>query len=471
MFDFLKKTAQVLLNNPQDPMESFRRNCGFVCDTVKSGADDDYRLREALDAIARALQSEVHSGSCNFLDYLTENGIMEKVADLITSNIRQSHAQLLVLFFAQFFSRELHHYLHQMTVHTAITKVISKLVMLNWKCEKEVRFFVRQLYTRIAEDPITFELLAERKDADRTFPIIGFLVETCTSMKPSGTLARDFIEKMFFQETEMAKSYGLFVKQALYPVLRKLFMDVSQFVETIDFGGSSVIVVLEWCDRLFQFGQDFDIGQVYKELDQSLTAKKKLQAMAFWLDHLVRSEKIRAATLAFCISDKLVQQIVDACESSREDLNCAAFDLLLLLLNFESARAVLLPPFCSESVDVITALPESWQASAERPFEKFSKDIVQLNSDRPCGANAQLYSALLGIYRRYGSLGTHTCFQLTKTLSLFYAWAPDLINQELHDATRMAMSALRDVESQEARNLISFVRSAHTKFISALKNC
>lgn len=468
MFDFLKKTAQVLLNNPQDPIEAFKNNCTLAISILKSGTDDEYTLRESLDAISRDLQTEMQTGSCNFLDYLTENNIMERMADLIAANIKAPHAQAVVVFFTRFFSRDLCHYLHQMTVHKALTKIISKLVVLNWKCERETSLFIRQLYTRIAEDPITFELL---QDGDQKFPLIQFLADTCTLVKPSGRLARDFIEKMFFQETKIANTYGTLMRDALYPVLQRLFVDISKLTETIDFSGSSIIGILEWCDRLFQFRQDFDVGSVYGQVDASLSLNKKLHAMAFWLDHLVRSEKIRTATLSFCITEKFVDELASACESEREELNLAALRLLLLLLNFQSARAVLLPPRCNASVDVITALPESWRASAERPYERITSDVVDIAGDRPEGRNGRLYAGILGIYSRYGSLERGTCLEVTRTLSLFYAWAPDLINQELHDATRFAMSAVKNVESEEGRNLISFVRAVHMKFVAAVKDC
>ncbi len=468
----IKKTAQGLLKdiNPQtDSLEEFQKCCKSVLLILRSGSSNEsHGLKENLDRIIKDLREKSSQNSLKFLDYLTEADIMEKMADCISLNLRQRHAELMITFFTEFLTPEMSQYIHHMAVHKAITKVIASLDLLNWKCPRQVACFVRHIYTKLAAEPVTFELLMQQEEGKNKSPIIEFLALGCTCVDSTGRYAREFIEKMFFQENDFQRRYGSEMREALYPVLLKLFVEISGFAQTIDFKGSIIGTTVEWCDRLFQFNQDFEIEKVYEEIVKGLSLQKKLRAMAFWLDHIVRSDKMRTRTLNFCIQPRLLDAIGEACESHQEDTYLSAFDLLLLLLNFDSARRVLLPPYSLESIDIMNAVPKEWQVTSN-PHESISKDIVKVKCDRPTSSNIRIYGALIEIYRKFGSATADSNSQLTKIISLFYAWAPDLINMELLEATKEAYSTLENVGSENAKVLLSFVRDVHNKFISAPK--
>lgn len=453
------KKARELVVGEEDRKNGFARNC----DTVLGIVTPLPAFERSMRLIISDLQAEASDNDSDCLDYLVENEVARKIADKISPTIKSEYLDAILRFFAYFVTPEYSQHLCQIAIHSAVAVVMSQMEFLDRKCPRDARPFVTSLCERVESNPIIIELLFCGSGAEKTLPLLDYLASAVVSTSESGTFARDFIQRVFFAKTTISRQYGSYLRTRLYPILVSLLFSIAGYCQTIQFEGS-VTKILNWCERLFLFDDDFPIEKVFERLACDSSPSERFSAMSFFLSRFVGSETIRLKAITSCIQNRFVDLLVESFASPDECLVRSAMSMVLLLLNFECGRIVLLPPFCETMIDVMYLVPASW-FERESWWRPVSDSVVCARKGREGGQSGSLYMALLRILARFGELEQLTCEAFVKLMTVWFAMAPDLMNRELADALVEA------VTGGEVRRvmIIRFVKDMHEKFVAAAK--
>lgn len=436
MFGKINKFARSLLTQV-NPVTEFQHSCSNVLRIMRSGTIEEIpTFVKSLNHIIVALQKERQEQDCRYLNFVTENQILRKIADGITDNLKSEHVKPLLTFWLEFLSPSLINLLHQVAVHSALAAVLCKLDFLNRKCESETLEFVENLWRKMEEDPIQFELLAVQKGDGRCFPILDYFVATAFSTSTNGRVCRSIIEKLMMRQTELGRLYSHYLKQKLFPRFTELLISVSGYAQTVAFRGI-MTAFMEWFDNIITYTPDFDIGNIFSFVETKLSPYKRLLAMAFFVSTF-HSETVHKAAVQFCVTEKMMSEIVESCRSDHDDLVRAAIALISQLIKCKEIAAEILPPKCDKGAHILSIIPVEWLMesegdAAQAAYSRSAAILREVYGDdgRMDGKNSQIYDALLFILSRFSVLSLPTCLALTRVISLFHTVAPDLINEDL----------------------------------------
>ena len=149
MFGKINKFARSLLTQV-NPLTEFQHSCANVLRILRSGTIEEIpTFVKSLNHIIVALQKERQEQDCRYLNYVTENQILQKIADGITDNLKSEHVKPLLTFWLEFLSPGMINLLHQVAVHSALAADLCRLDFLNRKCESETLEFVENLWRKM----------------------------------------------------------------------------------------------------------------------------------------------------------------------------------------------------------------------------------------------------------------------------------------------------------------------------------
>ena len=471
MQGFLKKVKGYIKFPQTTPLEAFKNSCARVTSILESGAIDERRnLEKSLAHITSALEPEPHDSN-EFANYFIEEGVMEQICSRITPESKSELMHPLLSFFIRFLGASLNDYLNCVRIHDAYSSFLLKLEFFDRKCPDQTRQFLRDLWERTEEDPVRFQLLAIQSAEGLSYPILDYLTACCVSPLKNGSLARTLILK-FFKNRSLRNDCGGYLEGKLWQVLKELLVTISGYAETIDFDGT-MMRVLQWCGEAFEAAGNFPLEDVYMTIGKTLPPHRQLFAYSMFLSAIPDGD-IRLRTGIYAIQKTVTETIEHALGSEKEMVIRSALSLLTQLIINDSTRVAVLPAVSAQSQDVVAAVPSLWG------MEPCTKDPVTLDAPRGNGANEKIYLLVLRHLERFQWLSLNMCRRITEFLVLLFAFAPDLINEELTRAFRVAVEPYATTELPDtdidasvdsavvrAKILRDFARETHATFVAS----
>ena len=469
MRGFLDKVKETLKIPPSDPRVKFRNACDKVLSILLSGAvDERANLERALVSVADWLGQKPYQTN-EFAEYFIENDIMEQICARISPDTKSELIHPLLNFLVKFLGPTLSEYLTCVRVHDAFAGIIRRLELFDRKCPEETRQFLRDLWDRVEEDPVRFQLLAVHLDTGLGYPVLDYFVSACSLPSKSGSLVRSLILK-FFGNPDLRKDCGGYLEQKLWPILKDLLITVSSYPETIDFDGT-MMQTLRWCGEVCNVSQ-FKVEEVYDAIKTNRPLHKRLASYALFLVAFPDGSG-RQRTVAYATQEPVLTDLETALAEENEVVMKCGLALLRQLAVCDEARKMVLPPKSKDSVDILTVEPELWGGSEDVPV------VGVVKSEREDGVNRKVFGLVLRQLGRFEMLSLGMCVEITDFLLLLLAFAPDLMNKELVMSFEKAVKNyvnVRPVESMpcpivdekpvRAKILADFAKEIHATFVS-----
>lgn len=458
MRNLFNKVGELLAPQPPNELDEFKKDCNTTINVLKSRAvDETTKLKAALSSIGTALLLEINRGNYIRFDYFVQEQILSKIADAVTSELPSEHLEPVLNFFLFFINTNLNSQIAQVSIHSPITKILSKLESLDHKCPKETRDFAIDVWSTCCKKPILLDIMSIQKGNSVSFPLLDFFCSASMTLTEIGLKSRDFLLVLFNKDPNaqdpMPDSFGKYVCQHLYPQLIDFLQAVSGYVSTIQFNGT-MTSTMQWIDNLFLVAGGFQMQNVINSFSNLPTFKKHLAA-SFFLSFFTSSD-VKVPVLKYATSQSHINDIILCLNSENAKDQKSAILLLKTLLTIPDSFPFIFPPVCDSPADILSFIPPQWlvQSEGTSSTDAYITDATNRISSlgpRPdrseINSNNNIFPTLLSMFRRFSSLTVHVDLELTKLLSMFMALAPDLINTDFAEAFKSVVSNYNDVES------------------------
>lgn len=459
MRNFINKVGEFLNQQPPNELDEFKKDCTKTINILQSRAvDETSKLKSALTNISSGLLQEINKGNYVRFDYFVQEQILSKIANAINSELPSEHLEPVLKFFLSFINTNLNSQVAQVSIHSPITKVLSKLESLDHKCPKETRDFAVEVWATCCKKPILLDIMSIQKGDVITFPLLDFFCSASMTLTEIGLKSRDFLLYLFCkdentQKNVMPESFGKYVCQHLYPQIVEFLQSVSGYVSTIQFNGS-MTSTMQWLDNLFLVAGGFPMQNVIDSFSTFPMFKRNLAA-SFYLSFFT-SNDVKNPVLEYAISQSNINDIISCLNSDNVKDQKSSILLLKTLISIPDSFPSIFPPVSSGPADILSLIPPQWLLKSEGTsstdaYVTDATNRICSNGPRPKiddenGSGTIIFSTLLSMFRRFSSLTVHVDLELTKLLSTYIAIAPDLINTEFADAFKTVISNYSDVE-------------------------
>ncbi|OHS99128.1 hypothetical protein TRFO_34535 [Tritrichomonas foetus] len=515
MWKVLNKVGELLTSQQPNELEEFKKSCQTAIEIIQSRAvDETSKLKAALSLIISSLLQESNEVDFVCFDYFVEQSILAKIANHVTSDLPSEHLEPVLDFFLRFINTELSAQLAQVSVHTPITNILSKLESLDHKCPKETREFASNIWETCKRRPILLEMMAVTKSKERTFPLLDFFCAASFTLTEIGLKSREIILFLFNKPENsepMPEHFGKYVCSKLFPQFVEFLQAVSSYVSTIQFGGSMTSTI-QWIDQLLMVTNvSFPIEQIYQVFSELPPFKRNL-ATSFYLSFF-SSHEIVKYSIDYAISH--LDDIIVCLSSDNNQDNNSALTLIKIMLTFPATFPYLIPPVSEHPADILSLVPLQWllqcegssgteayvtdsiqridvlgirrkpenESNQNSSHDNIKNDQVKVSDNNGASGNSDIFIKLLTVFKRFDTLSIHIALLLTQVLAYYFAIAPDLINTDLADAFKAAVNKYSDVEafsltfnentndSPELRAAIlsEFAKEIHGTFIASEK--
>lgn len=487
-----------LLKQPPDEVDEFKKDCTRTIDILQSRAvDETSKLKLALTNISRGLLLEINKGNYIRFDYFVQEQILSKIANEINSELPSEHLEPVLKFFLSFINTNLNSQIAQVSIHSPITKLLSKLETLDHKCPKETRDFAVEVWEACCKKPILLDIMSIQKGDIISFPLLDFFCSASMTLTEIGLKSRAFLLVLFNnnkdennQQNVMPESFGKYVCQHLYPQLVEFLQAVSGYASTIQFHGSMTSTI-QWLDDLFLVAGGFPMQNVINSFSDLPPFKRNL-AVSFYLSFFT-SNDVKKPVLEYATSQTHIKNIIFCMNSENAKDQKSSIILLKTLLTIPESFPSIFPPISKSHGDILSLIPPQWLVKSEgaSSTEAYVTDatnrICSYTSrpqiDEKNSNNSIIYSTVLSMFQRFSLIAIHVALELTKLLSMFMAIAPDLIDAEFAETFKTVVSHYCDVESisneikddaidspeLRASILAEFGKEIHATFIASEK--
>lgn len=488
MWGLLKKAGEFLAPiMTTNTVDEFKDACETALESINDTDSESTTtligaLNNVIDYLTEELDETDMQGDIPCFDYLSGESILIKIVDSITDETPKDHIEHILAFFLSFINTKLSTYFVQMSVHRPFSKLLSLLPKLYLKGRSQTREFADNLWNIANKSSIVLEMMA----LDEHLPLVDFFCMCALLPGEEGNSARTAI-RLIMTDDKLPDAFKDYVKTYFFPMVTDFIIRTASCIVSLQFKGS-LSRLIEWIDDLLCFSADFPIEKVLNSVADSGLSQEILTVTFLLSFFVAKSVTSKVRQLAF--SRGFAGKIVQALKS--DDIGDKKSALAFLKIAFMSSTTKLvnlLPPQCNEQADVLSILPSLWLDGCEGTtgMDAYEKDAIAriqyfARKGRKNGSNGEVFAAVLEILGQFKTIPLSMCMSVTKVITLFVTFAPDLISTQLTDAYRKAVEDLSEVRSCEissdeykdspelrAAILVEFGKELHTTFVAAEK--